>query len=84
MTLLEVRGLRKTFPIRRDLLGRVKERFVAVDEVSFDLAEGETLAVVGETGAGKSTVGRILLRLIEPDAGSIVLDGTDIGSLGRR
>lgn len=74
MSLLEVRNLTKTYSVG-------KLRFLAVDDVSFDLAEGETLGVVGETGAGKSTVGRLVLRLTEADSGSILFDGADIRGL---
>jgi oligopeptide transport system ATP-binding protein len=78
MSLLEVDGLVKTYPIKRSLLGRVSERFVAVDDVSFSVEPGETLALVGESGAGKSTTGRLVLRLIEPDAGTIRFEGKDV------
>ncbi|MCW0213473.1 MAG: ATP-binding cassette domain-containing protein [Pseudonocardia sp.] len=79
--LLEVDGLVKRYPLRRSLLGRTKESFTAVDEVGFRLERGETLALVGESGAGKSTTGRLVLRLIEPDAGNIRFDGTDLRTL---
>jgi len=79
--LLQVADLRKTFPGRRTLLGRREPGVAAVAGISFDVAAGECLAVVGESGAGKSTVGRLVLRLIEPDAGRIVLDGTDVRAL---
>jgi oligopeptide transport system ATP-binding protein len=84
MSLLEVTGLAKTFVRRRNLLGRPIAQHAAVRDVSFTLERGETLAVVGESGAGKSTVGRLVLRLIEPDAGRIVFDGTDVSALGSR
>jgi oligopeptide transport system ATP-binding protein len=76
--LLEVRDLRKHFPIRRGLFAREVGSVKAVDGVSFDLAGGETLGLVGESGCGKTTVGRSLLRLIEPTAGSVRFDGRDV------
>lgn len=82
--LVEVRDLRKTYPIRRNLLGKVVERLTAVAGVSFTIAPGETLGIVGETGAGKSTVGRMVLRLIEPDSGSVRMFGQDVLALRGR
>jgi oligopeptide/dipeptide ABC transporter ATP-binding protein len=84
-SLLEVTGLAKHFPVRRGLLiprhaGAVK----AVDGVSFAVARGETLGVVGESGCGKSTTGRLVTRLLEPTAGSIRYDGRDITHADRR
>lgn len=76
--LLEVTGLRKSFPAKRNLLGRVTERTVVSDDVSFTVGRGETLGIVGESGAGKSTIGRQVLRLIEPDSGTITFDGGDV------
>jgi oligopeptide transport system ATP-binding protein len=76
--LLSVRGLAKHFPVSRG--NAVK----AVDGISFELGVGETLALVGESGCGKSTTGRMLLRLIEPSAGSIGFDGVNLLALGRR
>ena len=81
--MLEVRDLSKSFPIKRNLLGRIVQTFDAVKGVSFDIPAGTTLGIVGETGAGKSTVGRMVLRLIEPDAGSVVFNGTDVRALDR-
>ena len=81
MSLLEVSGLKVSFPVRGGLFGRVRERIHAVDDVSLRLEPGETLALVGESGCGKSTTGRAILRLLEPDAGTIRIDGTDIRSL---
>lgn len=78
MSLLEVSNLSKVFYSGRDILGRRTAAAHAVSDVNFTLEEGECLAVVGESGAGKSTVGRIILRLIEPDAGAIVFDGEDV------
>lgn len=79
--LLEVTGLRKSFPAKRNLLGRVTERTVVSDDVSFTVERGETLGIVGESGAGKSTIGRQILRLIEPDSGTITFDGDDVRKL---
>ena len=76
--LLQVRDLVKRFPVRSGLLRRISAQVHAVDGVSFDLAAGQTLGVVGESGCGKSTMGRCLLRLIEPTAGQVVFDGTDV------
>jgi oligopeptide/dipeptide ABC transporter ATP-binding protein len=79
--LLEVRGLKKHFPIRKGLLGRTVGYVYAVDGVSFSIRKGETLGLVGESGCGKSTIGRCLLRLYEPTAGEILFRGMDIGKL---
>jgi len=78
--LLEVRGLVKNFPVKKDLFGRVKSFVSAVDMVDFDLHEGETLGVVGESGCGKSTTARLLLHLIEPTAGTIRFEGRTVGT----
>jgi oligopeptide/dipeptide ABC transporter ATP-binding protein len=79
--MLSVRGLTKHFPVRSGLLQRVTGAVKAVDDVSFDVARGETLALVGESGCGKTTTGRALLRLIEPTRGSVHFDGTDLMAL---
>ena len=76
--LLRVQNLVKQFPITGGLLGRVVDRVHAVDGVSFDLAPGETLGVVGESGCGKSTTGRCILRLIEPTAGEVWFEGKNV------
>jgi len=74
---LEVRDLKQHFAISRGFLRRAAGRVFAVDGVSFSIAPGETLGLVGESGCGKSTVGRAILRLIEPTAGRIVLGADD-------
>ncbi len=79
--LLEVTDLRKTFPARTGLLGNVIDRVHAVDGISFIIAQGRTLGLVGESGCGKSTVGRAMLRLIEPTGGTIQFQGQDITRL---
>ncbi len=76
--LVEVRGLFKRFPVKGGILQRTVAEVRAVDGVDLDIRRGETLGLVGESGCGKTTVGRLILRLIEPSAGSIVFDGTDI------
>jgi oligopeptide/dipeptide ABC transporter ATP-binding protein len=76
--LLEVDGLTKHFVARRSLFGRVQATVQAVDCVSFQLAEGETLALVGESGCGKSTVGRLVLNLLEPTSGHVRFAGRDV------
>jgi oligopeptide/dipeptide ABC transporter ATP-binding protein len=79
--LLEVRELKKHFPIHRGLLARVSGHVYAVDGVSFSIARGETLGLVGESGCGKSTVARTLLKLLQPTSGRIFVDGADITDL---
>jgi oligopeptide/dipeptide ABC transporter ATP-binding protein len=79
--LLEVEGLKKHFPIRKGFFSRVSGQVYAVDGVSFSIGRGETLGLVGESGCGKSTVGRTLLRLMEPTGGTIKVAGQDITSL---
>jgi len=75
-TVLEVRDLKKSFLVGRSLLGRQKQWLHAVRGVSFNLNEGETLGLVGESGCGKTTLARLILQLIRPDSGSVVLDGS--------
>ena len=81
---LRVEGLVKHFVAKRSPFGRALATVKAVDGVSFHLDPGETLALVGESGCGKSTVGRLVTRLIEPTAGRIVLDGADVTALSER
>jgi len=79
--LLSVQHLKKYFPIHRGVLGRVAAHVKAVDDISFDINKGETFGLVGESGCGKTTAGRAILRLLEPDGGSINFDGLDLLSL---
>ncbi|MBE6646082.1 MAG: dipeptide ABC transporter ATP-binding protein [Ruminococcaceae bacterium] len=76
--LLEVIDLCKSFPIEKNLLGKVQKELVAVDKVSFKLKAGETLGIVGESGCGKTTMGRTILKLHEPTGGQIIFNGEDI------
>ncbi len=76
--LLSVRGLKKHFPIHGGILSRVIDRVHAVDGVSIDVAPGETVGLVGESGCGKSTTGRCIMRLIEPSEGEIWFQGRDV------
>jgi len=77
--LLTVRDLTKHFPLKGGLLGTSRGVVQAVDRVSFDVHEGETLGIVGESGCGKSTTARLLVRLIEPDSGEVTFDGATVG-----
>ena len=79
--ILEVRNLRKCFPIKKTLTGKVKQELVAVDDVSFTLNAGETLGIVGESGCGKTTLGRTILKLHESNGGQIIFEGQDITNL---
>ena len=80
--LLSVRNLRKEFPIRKGVFARQVGSVKAVNDVSFDVARGETLGVVGESGCGKTTTGRTILRLIEPTSGEVRFEGRDVRSMG--
>ncbi|MER2108451.1 MAG: dipeptide ABC transporter ATP-binding protein [Solibacillus sp.] len=79
--LLKVENLKKYFPIRSGLFAKVTGNVKAVDNVSFEVYEGETLGIVGESGCGKSTTGRVLMRLTEPTEGRIQFDGTELTEL---
>lgn len=84
MSLLVVENLVKNYVLKRDLVGRVVESRCAVDNVSFTLEAGKTLAVVGESGAGKSSVARMIVRLIEPTSGDVWFGGEKVSALSRR
>jgi oligopeptide/dipeptide ABC transporter ATP-binding protein len=81
--LLEVKDLKKYYPVRSVLFSKGKEMVYATDGVSFSLEKGETLGLVGESGCGKSTTGRAILRLIEPTSGQVLLEGKDICKLDK-
>ncbi len=81
--LVAVEGLRKYFPIRRGVFSRVVGHVKALDGVSFEVRRGETLGLVGESGCGKTTCGRVLLRLLDATDGRVTFDGADVLSLGR-
>lgn len=81
--LLEVKNLVKHFPLRSGVFSKVRSYVRAVDGISFDIDEGETLGIVGESGCGKSTAGRAILRLIEPTAGEVFYEGTNILKIDR-
>jgi len=83
MALLEVQDLKKYFPVKRGVFSRTIGHVRAVDGVSFTLEKGETLGLVGESGCGKTTVGRSILRLIEPTSGHVSFNGRDLLSLDR-
>src|SRR5512145_3269580 len=76
--LVEVRNLVKYFPVRAGLMQRVVNWVKAVDNVSFNVQEGETLGMVGESGCGKTTIGRTMLRLVEPTSGSVIIDDKNV------
>jgi peptide/nickel transport system ATP-binding protein/oligopeptide transport system ATP-binding protein len=82
--ILEVRDLKKDYPVRRGLTSRLAGKIHAVDGISFKLYRGKTLGLVGESGCGKSTAGKAALKLVEPTSGMIRLDGRDITHLSRR
>lgn len=81
--LLKVNNLKKYFPKKSSLLSKKKSFVKAVDDVSFEVYEGETLGIVGESGCGKSTTGRMIMRLLEPTEGSIAFNGIELTSLTR-
>ena len=81
---LEVKDLKKHFPVKKGLLRRTVGQVYAVDGISFTVGEGETLGLVGESGCGKSTAGRAILRLIEPTSGVVKMQGRDISGLSKK
>ena len=80
-TVLKVEGLSKYYHLKNGLFGKVKDYVRAVDDVSFEVRKGETLGLVGESGCGKTTLGRTILRLIEPTSGRVFFKGQDLSSL---
>jgi len=82
--LLQVKNLKKYFPIRGGLFSREVARVHAVDDVSFTIEKGETMGLVGESGCGKSTTGRCILRLIEPTSGEVTFEGKNVTALDKR
>jgi oligopeptide transport system ATP-binding protein len=82
--LLQVKNLKKYFPIKGGILSKTVGHVQAVDDISFDLYPGETVGLVGESGCGKSTAARTILRLIEPTGGEVVFEGQDILKLGKK
>ena len=80
---LSVRDLKKYFPVKANIFGQSRGTVKAVDGISFEIAPGETLGLVGESGCGKSTAGRLILRLVDPTAGEVWLDGKRIDALSR-
>jgi oligopeptide/dipeptide ABC transporter ATP-binding protein len=81
MALLEIRDLTKHFPVRAGLLGRTREYVKAIDGVSLDVESGETVGLVGESGCGKTSLGRCLVRLIEPTSGTVTFEGQELSAL---
>ncbi|WP_084240758.1 ABC transporter ATP-binding protein [Pedobacter africanus] len=79
--LLQVKQLCTWYPVNKGLFGKTNSYVKAVDDISFDVFPGETLGLVGESGCGKTTLGRSILRLVEPTSGQLLFDGTDLGSL---
>ena len=82
--ILEVKNLRKAFPIKKSMTGKVLQELIAVDDVSFELKPGETLGIVGESGCGKTTMGRTILKLHPSSGGQIIFDGKDITDYSNR
>jgi peptide/nickel transport system ATP-binding protein len=81
--ILQVKNLCTWYPIRKGLFGKTTDFVKAVDDISFDIFPGETLGLVGESGCGKTTLGRSILRLVEPTSGALLFEGTDILSLNK-
>ena len=83
-TILKVQNLKVYFPIRKNFFGKTLQHFKAVDDVSFEIKKGETVGLVGESGCGKTTLGRTLIRLIEPTSGNIFFEGRDIAHIEKK
>lgn len=83
-TILKVKNLKKYFPIRSGVFSRIERNVKAVDDVSFEIGRGETLGLVGESGCGKSTTGRTILRLMDKTTGNVEFEGKDIFSLNKK
>ena len=83
-TILEVKNLKVYFPVRKNFFGITTLAFKAVDDVSFEIMKGETVGLVGESGCGKTTLGRALIRLIDPTAGNILFEGKDIAHIEKK
>ena len=82
--ILKVQNLKVYFPMRKNFFGKTLSEFKAVDDVSFEIMKGETVGLVGESGCGKTTLGRALIRLIEPTAGNILFEGKDIAHIEKK
>ena len=83
-TLLEVKNLKKYFPVQAGVFGKNNGYVKAVDDVSFNIIKGETLGLVGESGCGKSTTGKMLVNLLAPTSGQVIFEGKDIASLSKK
>ena len=83
-SLISIQDLKVHFPLRKSLFSRSRQMVRAVDGVSLEILEGETLGLVGESGCGKTTLGRAILRLIEPTSGRVVFRGNDLAQLSGR
>jgi len=82
--ILEIKNLKTYFPINKGLFGKAKDNVKAVDDVSFDVYPGETLGLVGESGCGKTTLGRTILKLVAPTSGQIIFEGNNLTNLGTK